>query len=162
MKQQKKKVSDYKPTTIPIESLNTAKKMYMQFIPNTTIAEAIGVNPPALYYYIRKYWKQERDLLSSEFINNLTEARAADLVSIQNSSIVILKKILNYLAKSSAVPNTKEAVDVVKILESIDKLARVNPEEYSSHKAISQEELVELSDVKDIFEIVNKTKKGDK
>lgn len=146
LKQHKRSLTD--------ETLHRAKELYMGFESVSQIARILDVNRTTIQYYVRKSWKDERDLLSSEFISSITSSRASDLVSIQGSAIKTLKKCLLNMANRAEPPSTKEALDAVKILESMDKLARANPDEYNGYEGLQENELVDL-EVVDPFSAIS-------
>jgi len=146
--------------SIPDELLVRAKDLYMGFESVSEIARMLEVNRTTLQYYVRKSWKEERDLLSSEFISSITSSRASDLASIQSSSIKILKKSLLNMANRAEPPSSKEALDAVKILESMDKLAKANPDEYPSHGEHGDVETIDL-DIVDPFSSLEGESKDD-
>jgi len=136
-------LSDYK-RSIPDDVLLRAKQLYMGFESVSEIARILEINRTTLQYYVRKDWKDERNLLSSEFISSITSSRAAELASIQGSSIKILKRSLMHIANRSEPPSTKEGLDAMKILEGMDKLAKANPSEYTAFEGNMDDEVLDL------------------
>ena len=146
LKQHKRSMTD--------EQLHRAKELYMGFESVSEIARILEVNRTTVQYYVRKSWKEERDLLSSEFISSITSSRAADLASIQGSAIKTLKRCLMNIANRAEAPSTREAMDAAKILESMDKLAKASPDEYTSYGSVSEEDMVDL-EIVDPFSAIN-------
>lgn len=152
LKQHKRSISD--------DLLHRAKQLYMGFESVSEIARTLEVNRTTLQYYVRKSWKEERDLLSSEFISSITSSRAEELASIQGSSIKILKRSLMHMANRPEPPSTKEALDAMKILESMDKLAKSNPDEYASFEGNIDDETIDL-EVVDPFQALKENEEND-
>lgn len=142
------------------QDLQTAKDLYMGFESVSEIARILNVNRTTLQYYVKKSWKAERDMLSSEFISSITSSRAADLASIQGSAIKTLKRCFLNLANRPEPPSTKEATDAMKILENMDRLAKASPDEYPGFEGLNDQDVPEL-EVVDPFAAINKKDSDD-
>lgn len=143
------------------DTLLRAKQLYMGFESVTEIAKILEVNRTTIQYYVRKAWKEERDVLSSEFISSITSSRAEELASIQGSSLKILKRSLLYLSNRKMPPSTKEALDAVKILESMDKLAKASPEEYKTYQGNIDDEVIDMEVIDPFSPMATDIEEGD-
>lgn len=130
--------------SIPEETLLEAKRLYMAFKPISQIARDLEVNRTTIQYYVRKGWKDERDLASSEFISSMASRRAGDLEGIEKNSIKVLARCINHLAKREIPPSTKEGLDALKILQGIDELAKANPEDYQAFTGDADDEIIDM------------------
>ena len=108
------------------ELLAQAKERYMNYESGASIANDLGINRLTLQNYITKDWKVEREVTKSEMFADLAKSKRSAFAKITESALTILAKSLEHMAKSSEAPTTKEARDVAAIMESLDKITRLD------------------------------------
>lgn len=121
---------EHRKRSIPDETLERAKAMYMDFLTVSEIARELNVNRTTIQYYVKEYWKDERNIAASDFLSDMAKGRATELSRIQRSSLAVIRRSLSAIAHRAEPPTTKEALDASKILENMDKLAKADPSEY--------------------------------
>lgn len=127
--------------SLPIEKLEVAKTMYMDHSPITVIAREMSVPRTTIQYYVNSSWKEERDAFSNELIKNMSTSRYSDLAEVYTYAVKALKRCIREVAVRREMISTKEATDIVKILDVLDKLTKEgkNPLEELEENAIEVE-----------------------
>lgn len=129
--------------------LDQAKRRYMEYENVSAIARDLDIPRTSLNHYIQNYWEQERDLSKAELFAAFSETKKASFVEMSEASIKIIKRALAQLANRDNPPSVMEAKRATEILESLDKITRLdegNPTEITGEKPM---------DLKDIQVIAN-------
>lgn len=153
-----KKLANYK-RSLTDDQLDIARSMYMEFTPLTHIAKEMGVPRTTLSYYVQSEWKETRNARGKELLKNMSDSRYSDLAEVYTYSVKALKRCIRDVATRKEMITTKEANDIVKILDVLERLTKEgkNPLEEL------EEEMLEVSyEELDIFSSPEKGKKDDK
>ena len=122
------------------EELAKAKQMYLEYLTVTEIALQTGIGRNTLSYHINKTgssWQIERELQKAELLGKVSSAKKADFANMAISSIEIIKRALADLAKRDQAPTVAEAKRATEILESLDRITRLDdgaPTEITAEK----------------------------
>ena len=108
--------------------LKQAKQLYMNHVPVAEIARRFDVARQSINRYVLGDggWKEERDLMSAELVQNLAESRRPDFAKMTGSTITVLKRALQDLAHRDEPPTILEAKGAAQILETLDKITRLD------------------------------------
>lgn len=126
--------------------LEKAKALYMQYIPVTKIAEDLKVNRNSLHHYVDNYWREEREINRLEMLDYMTSGKKQDIMSMTGSSIKIIARALEDLARRAEPPSVREAAKVSEILTTLDKITRLDenkPTEITSDQPFTVVEIRE-------------------
>jgi len=132
-------------TKYPKDVLETAKSMFLDNIPVTEISKEMSIPRATIQYYVKKYWRSERDMKNSRLLKDISRGRIEDLNIMQGTALKVLNRTLSALANRHKEPSTQEAMHVTKILETIHKI--VTSEEARESKPIDinpEEALIEI------------------
>lgn len=141
LKKRKRSVSD--------DTLEVCRVMYMEHTPLSQIAREMNVPRSTLQYYENSMWRSERELVSSELLSTISSKRLHSLHELNGGGVKILSRAVQNLVTRKDPPSTREAMDIVKIMEVLDKLAS-----YADNKDSGGEVLpADFIDVTDPFEI---------
>lgn len=126
--------------------LEKAKRMYMEYVPVTKIAEELKINRTSIHHYVDSYWKEEREINRLELLDYMTSGKKKDLMSMTGSSIKIIARALEDLSKRDEPPSIREAAKVSEILSALDKITRLDenrPTEITSDQPFTVVEIRE-------------------
>jgi len=122
------------------------KQAYMEGVTITELADKYGLKRTSLSYHANKYWKQELELRRSELFESFSSSKRANFIKMSESAIKVMSKALQELAQREFPPTIREAKDATVILESLDKITRLddgNPTDIIAEKPVS---IIELRD----------------
>ena len=141
MKNSTKSLNNNKSTGFryPQDSIDLAKKLYMDYNSVSEIARETGMSRAAIYNQIKK-WAVEREMLRAELMEKVVTAKTKDFASMAIASIEIIKRSLEDLAKRDIPPSVNEAQKATQIFEALDRITRLDngdPTEITSDKPIS-------------------------
>lgn len=105
------------------ELLDRAKSLYFAGTPIAEISRETGIKRTTLQYYVTKEWKDESNLRSAELLSKVSNAHSAIIASMTHSAILAVERAMSNMVSRAEPPTTKEAVDMVKILESLQKIS---------------------------------------
>lgn len=153
MKDIKKKMSkkNRKWSDLTKKEQEEAKESYMAYQSIQSIASKLNVARTTVSYHASKYWDVEREMNRVELYNQFSKTKKAHFVNMSENAIKIITKSLQYLAERSEPPSTKEAKEATVILESLDKITRLDE---GKPTEISEEKVMNLSDIADIASLV--------
>jgi hypothetical protein len=124
--------------------LEKARKAYMDYIPVTEIARELGLNRNSLQYHVDKKWRDDREISRIELLDYMLAGKKKDIMSMTNSSIKIIARALKDLADSAEPPSIRDAAKISGILETLDKITRLDdnkPTEIISDQALTTVEI---------------------
>ena len=103
-----------------------AKKLYMDYVDVSKIADKLGVARTSLSYHVNKKWKAEREVFKAELMHQFASNKKAHFINISESAIKVLNKALQDLANREIPPSMREAKDAAAVIESLDKILRLD------------------------------------
>ena len=113
-------------TELSEEDQLKAKEMYLEYGSVTDIAKRYNVLRTSISYYANKKWKADRDLLRADLFASFNELKRATFTKMSESAIKVMTKALQHIAEREEAPTMREAKDVSAILESLDKITRLD------------------------------------
>ena len=108
------------------------------------LSREYGVKRSSAQYYADKYWKDELALARAELFQQFSKNKKEDFIKMSQSAMKIMRKALEELAKRDQPPSMMEAKRATEILESLDKITRLDdgkPTEISEERPITTIEL---------------------
>lgn len=108
------------------KELARAKTLYMEYASPKEISDITGIARTTLSYHANTYWKQERDMMKADLFAKFSETKRANFVKMSQSSIEIIQRALADLARRENPPTVAEAKRATEILESLDKITRLD------------------------------------
>lgn len=111
------------------------------------LADQYGVKRTSIEYYAsqsKEDWRGQRELLKAELFQKFSETKKSDFVKMSSSAIKVMAKALEELANRDEPPTMMEAKRATEILESLDKITRLDngdPTEIVEDKTISIQDL---------------------
>jgi hypothetical protein len=133
------------------EEQETAKALYMEYQSVVSIAKELNVSRTTLQYHAKTYWEAEREMNRAELFSQFTASKKSKFIEMSEASIKIITKALTTLASRDVPPTAREAKDAVAILESLDKITRLDDGKPTD---ITEEKIVEVSEIKKITSLV--------
>jgi AcrR family transcriptional regulator len=116
-----------KPKIVSDEMLAKAREEYMNFIPVTEIAKAMGINHRTLWNHVRnKKWKEAREAFASELLSEISANKKAQLTKISGLTANVLIKSLEALNGRTEPLSIREAKDASSLYETLDKILKLD------------------------------------
>lgn len=134
-----------------------AKKCFMEYQSVASIAEELNVARTTIQYHANTHWMPEREMLRAELFSNFTASKKSNFIQMSEHSIKIINKALSHLSNRDEPPSAREAKDAVAILESLDKITRLDE---GSPTDITGEKVMDLKDINKITSLVPFNKKA--
>lgn len=106
--------------------LDQAKERYFNNESVSSIAKSLGINRNTLQNYVNQTWREERRLQAAELFQELASVKKSQFLKMTQSAITVLTRALNDIALRDEPPSMKEAKDVSAIMESLDKITRLD------------------------------------
>ena len=131
-------------TPISEAILSEAKKLYMEYMPIKTIASQLNVNRTSIQYHANSHWEVEREMQKAEMFKAFSSQKKLTMTKLSEYTLKILTRALEEASKSDEPPTLREAQQTALILESIDKIMRLDdgtPTEITEGKPITTIEL---------------------
>ena len=127
--------------------LDKAKKLYMQYHSVSECARQTKVARSTISSNVKKEggWEYERDLQRTELLSQVKASRAADFANMTSSTIIVLTRALQSLAKREDAPTVSEAKSAAAILDILDKITRLD--EGTPTDIITEEKVVTVSEL---------------
>lgn len=119
------------------------------------LAREYAVKRSSAQYYADKYWKEELALKRAELFQEFSKNKKEDFIRMSQSAMTIMRKALEELAKRDQPPSMMEAKRATEILESLDKITRLDdgkPTEISEERPITTIELQKKLSVDPFFQ----------
>jgi predicted DNA-binding protein YlxM (UPF0122 family) len=133
------------------EQREWAKNQYLvEHMSITDIAKKLDVGRTSVSYYANKYWKKELDMMKAELFARFTSTKRMHFTKMSESSIKIIARSLEALANRDNPPSVMEAAKATQILESLDKITRLDdgsPTDIVAEKPISIKEIESIIDL---------------
>lgn len=136
----KEKNEPKKMSELSDDQLELAKSMYLEHYSVSEISKRLNVPRTSVSYHANRYWKEEKDLLKAELFAQFTENKRMHFTRMKESSITIISRALSELAQRNVPPTVVEAKKATEILESLDKITRLDdnsPTEIVEERPIS-------------------------
>lgn len=105
------------------EELERAKTLYFSGMSISKIALELDCNRTTLQYYVAKEWRQEADLRSAELLSKVSNSHVSTIASMTKNAILSVDRAMAHMVNRDAPPSTKEALDMVTILERLQKIS---------------------------------------
>lgn len=150
------KKSEKKWGDLTQQQKDTAKEKYMSYQSISSISKYLNIPRTTVQYHANRYWDAERELLRAELYNQFTKTKKALFVDMSENAMQIVSKSMKHLASRQTPPTTREAKDATAILESLDKITRLDE---GKPTEITEEKVMELSEIKDIANLIPFKKK---
>jgi len=120
------------------------KRRYLEGESINSLSEEFRVKRTSAQYYANKEWKQEKALMRAELFQQFSDDKKENFIKMSNASIIIMTRALQELAKRDNPPTIAEAKRATEILESLDKISRLDenkPTEITEERPITTVEL---------------------
>lgn len=147
-------------TKIDQTTLEQAKDRYMKYESIAALAKEYNLPRTTLQNYVNKEWKAERELIRAELFEDVSRAKKVQFVKLTENAITILSRSLENLVKNKVDISMKEAKDVASIMESLDKITRLDEnkptEIHSQERVVTVLELREKLNVDPFFTMEDK------
>ena len=145
----KKKVRSWKDLSEKEQA--DAKSRFMEYDNIKDIAKDLNVPRTTLNYHANTYWSPEREMLKAELYTKFSSTKRTNFIKMSQSAMKIITKSLDNLVNRNEAPTTREAKDAVTILESLDKITRLDD---GSPTEITGEKVMEYKDIKAIANLI--------
>jgi hypothetical protein len=129
------------------DKLAAAKERYLKYEPVAVIAKDMGIARTSLQNWVNREWKAERELARAELFEDVAKVKKVQFVKLTENAITVLSRALETLAKSQDNITMKEARDVAAIMESLDKITRLD--ENKPTEIHSQEKVVTVVELRE-------------
>lgn len=90
------------------------------------LSEEYDIKRTSLQYYVNKNWKEEKALMEAELFQKFTTTKREAFLKMSDSSIKIIMKALEGISNREEPPTIAEAKKATEILESLDKITRLD------------------------------------
>ena len=106
-------------------NLKEAKELYMTFMPVVDISKRLDIPYKTIVYHTGK-WKEERNLLRSEILRELSENKKTILTTLVGNSLEIVDKVLKDFKAGKREATITEARHIVSMITDVDKILRLD------------------------------------
>lgn len=130
------------------------KQMFMEYETVVDISKKFNVPRTTLTYHTtqkKNNWTVERELNKAQLFSKFAATKKSSFINMSNNILKVMDRAIKHLSDRDAPPTTREAKDVTVMLESLDKITRLddgNPTE------ITGEKVVEFKDIEVIANMV--------
>ena len=107
------------------EQLERGKTLYMEYKSVTEIANTLSLPKSTIHYWTKK-WSPERELKKAELFAQMHEIKKVQFTEMTSATVTIMQRALTDLAKRSKSPSMSEARTAASILETLDKITRLD------------------------------------
>lgn len=146
-KQKKRKWSD-----LSEKEIREMRALYNEYQSHSSIATKYGIARTTLQYHVdADGWYTEREMKRAELFTTWSSTKKEKFVNMSNDAAKIIMKSLNHLANRQEPPTTREAQQAVSILESLDRITRLDE---GKPTEITEEKVMDLKDIEVIAEMV--------
>lgn len=135
------------PTKYSEDQIFKAKELYMRYTPIKEIELQTQMKQSSINYYVRTGWLDEREERKHAIISSFSDGKKVDMIHIMRDGITALKQATKATLLRASDLSLNEMTALTKILESMDKIARLD-----SGLAT---EITEQKQAKDTIEIIN-------
>lgn len=136
-----------------------AKQMFFEYNSVASIAAKFNIKRTTLQYHATtkdNSWEVERELMRAELFSKWSQTKRSSLVGMQSDLVTIIGRSVKHLANRDDPPTPREAKDATVILESLDKITRLDD---GTPTEIQGEKVMKLEDITAIAELVPFKKK---
>jgi len=129
---------------LPEDKQEEVKQRYLQGDSITSLAQIYGVARTSLSYHANRNWKKELELQRAELFSHFSNSKKSNFIKMSESAIRVMTRALEDMADRPMPPSIREAKDAAVILESLDKITRLddgNPTDIIAEKPISISEI---------------------
>jgi transposase-like protein len=137
-------MSDKKFSDLTDDQKERLKQQYLEGASLSDLSNRYGIARTSLSYHANKKWKQELELQRAELFSHFSKSKKANFIKMSESAIKVMTRALEDMADRDIPPTIREAKDATVILESLDKITRLddgNPTEIVAEKPISITEI---------------------
>lgn len=130
------------------------KSLFMEYEPITEIAAKYNVPRTSLQYHAtqkKANWTVEREMNKAQLFSQFSSTKKSSFIKMSNSIIKVMSRAIDHLADRDMPPTTREAKDVTVMLESLDKITRLDD---GSPTEITGEKVVEFKDIEVIADMI--------
>ena len=131
-------------TSVPAAVLEEAKRMFLEYRSLKEIATQLAVPRTTLQYHATNYWNFEREMQKAEMFKAFSDQKKVTMTRLSEASLKIMTRALEESARSAEPPTLREAQQTAMILESIDKILRLDenrPTEITENRPTTTVEL---------------------
>jgi hypothetical protein len=126
------------------KTLEDAKKLYMEYEPIATISKATNLKHSTISYHVNKQngWRTERELYKADLLEKVVDSKRASFAKMTVNAISVVERCLADIATRGTPPTTTEAQRCMQILESLDRITRLDdgaPTEIVAEKPMALE-----------------------
>lgn len=124
-----KHIKSQKQNTKPranLAELEKCKKLFMDYVPISQIAQVVGIPRSTISYHAKKDWQVERDLVKAQLFQSLTDSKKVDFTRMTQSAITIMGKALQAMSVRPDPPTLREAQMAADVLNTLDKITRLD------------------------------------
>lgn len=150
-------------TKLSSEDKEKAKQLFMEHESIAFIAETFNVPRTSIQYHATQKsncWEVEREMMKAELFQKFSSTKRGAFIKMSDKAIKIITRSLGNLAEREHPPTTREAKDAVVILESLDKITRLDD---GTPTEITGEKVMEMKDIEAIATLIPfKSKKKNK
>lgn len=132
-----------KRSKIDPKTLNRAKGMYLAGTPVLQIAKELDVPRSTINHYIKKSWAEERALRSTQLLETVSNLHATTITTMTKDALIAAQRAITHLSVRPEPPSSKEAVDMVNILDKIQIIS----DRFKSEEDKEKEKAARMRDV---------------
>lgn len=135
---------ELKFTDLPEDKQDKIKQEYLEGSSVSSLAAKYGVPRTSISYHANKKWKKELELARAELFSHFSSSKKANFIKMSESAMKVMARSLEELADRPMPPTIREAKDAAVIMESLDKITRLddgNPTDIIAEKPISIKEI---------------------
>lgn len=144
-----KKTRSWKDLSKPEQE--EAKRLYVEESQSlASIADTFNLPRTTLSYHAQKYWTVEQKMNQAKLFAEFSATKKAHFVNMSDKAMTVIGRALENLATRETPPTPREAKDATQILESLDKITRLDegkPTEISEEKVMSIEDIRKITDI---------------
>lgn len=122
------------------------KSKYLSYVPVAKIAREHNVSRTTVQYHANTHWSKLRESNKAELFSQFEDTRRETFVKMTQSAQTIVARALEDLAKREMPPTPREAQQITSILETLDKISRLDagdPTEIRADKPVSIKQIKE-------------------
>jgi hypothetical protein len=131
---------------LPKNKQEEIKERYIQGETIMGLADEYGLTRTSIQYHANKHWDTEKELLKAELFQKFSSNKKENFLKMSQHSITIITRALQAMANNPNPPTVMEAKRATEILESLDKITRLDegkPTDITEEKVATAKELRE-------------------
>lgn len=123
----------------------------MKYESVSSIAKDLGIVRTSLQNWVNKEWKAEREMARAEMFEDVAKFKKVQFVKLTENAIAVLSRALENVAKNKEEITMREARDVAAIMESLDKITRLDDNKPT--EIHSQEQVITVLELKERLKV---------